>query len=228
MHDLDRTQLETGEQESEGEQFLGDILGESEQETSHGEGQELELATELLEVQSEEELEQFLGDLVSRATQAAGQFVHSPTGHALGDILKDAARKALPVVGSAIGDYVAPGSGGEWGRRVGNAASQLFEMELEGLSNEDKEFELARRYVQWASNAAGRAARLARRAQAAPVAIARQAAAQAAHQYAPGLLALIDPTGARPGVAISGNGNGNGNGRSGRWVRRGNRVVVYL
>ena len=110
------------------------------------------------------------------------------------------------------------------GQRVGAAASQLFEMELEGLSNEDKEFELARRYVQWASNAAGRAARLARRAQAPPVVIARQAATQAAYQYAPGLLALIDPTGAGAGVSMSGNGNG----RSGRWVRRGSRVVVYL
>ena len=223
MHDLDRTQLESGEQEYEAEQFLGDLLGETEQETE-GEGQELELATELLEVQNEQELEQFLGDLISRATRAAGQFVESPTGQALGDILKDAARKALPVVGGAVGDYVAPGRGGEWGKRVGAAASQLFEMELEGLSNEDKEFELARRYVQWASNAAARAARLARRAQAPAVAIARHAATQAAQQYAPGLLAVIDPTGAGSAVSISGNGNG----RSGRWVRRGSRVVVYL
>lgn len=223
MHDLDRTQLETGQHEYEGEQFLGDILGEAEEET-HGESHELELASHLLEIQGEEELEQFLGDLVSRVTHAAGQFVNSPTGQALGDILKDTARKALPVVGGAVGDYVAPGRGGEWGRRVGAAASQLFEMELEGLSNEDKEFELARRYVQWAADAATRAAQLARRAQAPPVAIARQAASQAAHQYAPGLLALIDPIGA--GVALSTSGNGNG--RSGRWIRRGNRVVVYL
>ena len=153
MHDLDRTQLETGQQEYEGEQFLGEISGEAEGEAGgagHGESHELELASRVLEIQGEEELEEFLGDLVSSVTRAAGQFANSPTGHALGDILKDTARKALPVVGRAVGDYVAPGSGGEWGRRVGTAASQLFEMELEGLSNEDKEFELARRYVQWA------------------------------------------------------------------------------
>ena len=227
MHDLDRTQLETGQQEYEGEQFLGEISGEAEGEAggaSHGESHELELASQVLEIQGEEELEEFLGDLVSSVTRAAGQFANSPTGHALGDILKDTARKALPVVGRAVGDYVAPGSGGEWGRRVGTAASQLFEMELEGLSNEDKEFELARRYVQWAADAASRAARLARRAQAPPVAIARQAASQAAHQYAPGLLALIDPTGRGVTPATPRNGNG----RSGHWIRRGNRVVVYL
>jgi hypothetical protein len=225
MHDLDRTQLETGDQQYEGEHFLGDIFGETHDE-AQGDSRDIELATELLEVQSEEQLEHFLGDLVSRATRAVGQFADSPTGQALGDILKDAARKALPVVGSAVGDYVAPGRGADWGRRVGAAASQLFEIEPEGLSSEDTEFELARRYVQWGSNAARRAAQIARRAQGPPMAIARHAATQAAHQYAPGLLALIDPTGADAGVSVYGSGHAAAH--AGRWVRRGSRVVVYL
>src|SRR3984957_3240141 len=151
MHDLDRIQLETGEYEygELGGEYEGELEGER-SSTLVPEHRELELASELLEVGSEQELEQFLGDLISGAAGAVGRFAESPTGRAVGGILKDAARKALPILGQAVGGYVAPSGGGGWGRRGGGAASQLFELELEGLSSEDKEFELARRYVQWA------------------------------------------------------------------------------
>ena len=162
---------------------------------------------------------------MASASRAASRFVDSPTGQALGDVLKDAARKALPVVGSAVGDYVSPGGrGADWGQRLGAAASQLFEMELEGLSTEDKEFELARRYAQFAS-AATRAAASRASNGAPPRAVARSAAADAAHTYAPGLLRLIDPT----GVGLSAPVNGASHApASGRWVRRGRVVTVYL
>lgn len=226
MHDMDRVRLE-----AEGE--LGDHEQGQEQEQEQlmlGPARgELELASEVLEVTSERELEQFLGDLMTSATRAASQFVNSPTGQALGDVLKDAARKALPVVGRAIGDYVAPGSGADLGQRVGAAASQLFEMELEGLSNEDKEFELARRYVQFA-RAATRAAARRPPTRMAPHDRARWAAAQAARAYAPGLLSLVDPD-ADAGVAAA-NGAGvytaSHRPASGRWVRRGRVITVYL
>ncbi|HEV3033943.1 MAG TPA: hypothetical protein VGX72_04055 [Solirubrobacteraceae bacterium] len=227
MHDLDRIQLEAGEYEY-GE-LGGEYEGELEGEGSSAIGpdnRELELASELLEVGSEQELEQFLGDLISSATSALGRFADSPTGRAVGGILKDAASRALPVLGQAVGDYVSPGSGGEWGRQAGAAASQLFGLELEGLSSEDKEFELARRYVQWARSAARTAARAAARVQAPPRTIARTAAAHAARMYAPGLLGLIEPTGYAPAVGLAG-------ARAhapltGRWVRRGRYVVVHL
>ncbi len=223
MHDLDRIQLEAGEYE------YGELAGEYEGEqtaTLGPDNRELELASELLEVNSEQELEQFLGDLISAATGALGQFASSPTGHAVGGILKDAAHRALPILGQAVGNYVAPGAGGDLGRQAGAAASQLFGLELEGLSSEDREFELARRYVQWARSAARTAARAHGRVQAHPRTIARRAAAQAARLYAPGLLGVIEP-------ASNGSAAGLAPARahaplSGRWVRRGRYVVVHL
>jgi hypothetical protein len=226
MHDLDRIQLETGEY---GYGELAEHEGETEGRLLVGVGpdsRELELASELLEVAGEQELEQFLGDLLASAASAAGRFVESPTGQALGGILKDAARRALPVLGQAVGDYAAPGRGGDWGRRAGAAASQLFELELEGLSNEDKEFELSRRYVQWARSAARTAANASARVAAPPQTIARAAAVQAARRYAPGLLSLIDPANGDPAVSLAGARAHSP--LSGRWIRRGRYVVVHL
>ena len=225
MHDMDRVKLETEHGEHAFEQSEHAEHGEHAEHETSSDHRELELATELLEVSSEQELEQFLGDLMTSAGSAARRFVNSPTGQALGDVLKDAARKALPVVGKAIGDYVSPGGGGgDWGQRLGNAASQLFEMELEGLSSEDQEFELARRYVQFAT-AATRAAANRAASGAPPRVVARAAASHAARRYAPGLLGLIDPTGV--GLAAPVNGASHAP-ATGRWVRRGRVVTVYL
>src|SRR5690242_10739787 len=98
MHDLDVTEMESFEydfeSESEGE---GGIFNEAEVG---------EMASELLEIHDEQELEQFLGDLISKAAKAVGSFVKSPTGKALGGILKGAAKQALPMVGSALGGWV--------------------------------------------------------------------------------------------------------------------------
>jgi hypothetical protein len=223
MHDLDRIQLERSEYQH------GEHEGEMEGRLLAGVGpdsRELELASELLALASEQELEQFLGDLLSGVAGAAGHFVESPTGQALGGILKDAARQALPILGRAVGDYAAPGRGGEWGQRAGAAASQLFELELEGLSNEDKEFELTRRYVQWARGAASTAANAAVRVEAPPQAIARAAAVQAARRYAPGLLSLLDPASSDPAVSLAGARVHSP--LNGRWVRRGHCIVVHL
>ena len=64
---------------------------------------EMELAAELLEITDDAELEQFLGSLVKRAARSVGRFARSDAGRALGGLLKKAAKKALPSVGSAIG-----------------------------------------------------------------------------------------------------------------------------
>src|ERR1700739_4418547 len=73
MHDNGSRQFESGE--------LSVPLSET---------QELELASELLEVASEQELEQFLGDVFHGVGNALGQFVRSDTAQALGAVLKDA------------------------------------------------------------------------------------------------------------------------------------------
>lgn len=183
-------------------------------EAVFGEADEMELTAQLLEVGSDRELDHFLGSLIRRAGEAVGSIVRSPTGAAIGGILKAAARQALPVLGSAAGAYVGGERGAQLGAQAASAAGRLFGLELEGLSPEDKEFEIARNFVRFAGNAV----RLASAAppSAAPQAAAQAAAIQAARRYAPGLLRNM------PGTDLSPRQR-----NSGRWVRRG-RVLVVL
>jgi hypothetical protein len=213
MHDLDRTAFETGEGEAE---FLGEMAeltheGELGEVGELNELNELELASTFLEISSEQELEQFLGGLIRRAGQLAGTVVRSDAGRALGGILKNAARQALPVVGRAIGDWVSPGAGGNVGARLATLGGQAFGLELEGLSNEDREFEIARRFVRFADAAARQMVAAAPGAP--PMVVASRAAAAAARQFAPGLV-----------PAFVGAGSSR---RSGRWVRRGRNIVLF-
>jgi hypothetical protein len=214
MHDLDRTVFETGsaefEGEYEGEQALESLFEtEYEHEYESGElheAQELELASELLEVSNEYELEQFLGNLMSTAAGAARSFINSPTGRQLGGVLRQAAKKALPIVGRAAGEWVRPG-GGKAGARLASAAGCLFGLELEGLSHEDREFEVARGYVRFAADATRRA--VSSPAGAPPPQVVASAVTGAARRHAPGLVG-------RPGRR-----------RSGRWERRGSSIVIH-
>jgi uncharacterized protein (DUF697 family) len=172
--------------------------------------QEMELASELLEIRDEQELEQFLGNLISGVAKAAGGFIRSPVGQALGGILKDVARKALPVVGGALGSFVAPGVGTALGAKLGSMASGMFELEFEGMDREQAEFEVARRYVRFASTAARNAALAP--PQAPPRTVANQAVATAARRYAPGLLRMA-VAGYGPPDGYGGGQNGDGYGQ---------------
>jgi hypothetical protein len=230
MHDLDRSMFEVGAleshelgahgetQELEQEDFLG-VLGSllggevtELQESEQAELQEVELATELLEVSTEAELDRFLGDLMRRAAGAAGRFVRSPTGQALGGILKQATKQALPVIGRGLGGLVSP-TMGTFGGRVGQAAGDLLGLELEGLSNEDREFEVARSLVRFMTAASRNAASAP--PDAPPEAVAHSAVQAAARQHAPGLARVLGGRG-RPGRV-----------RSGRWQRQGRAIVIY-
>lgn len=183
---------ELTETESEAEGFLGGLLssvlgGEVAQaEAPLSEMQEMELASELLEVTSEAELEQFLGGLFKKVASGVGSFMKSGTGKALGGILKNVAKKALPVVGGALGSFVAPGVGTALGSKLGSMASNLFEVELETMNEQEAEFEVARRYVRLASTAARNAALAPRNAP--PRTVARAAVVSAARKHAPGLV----------------------------------------
>jgi hypothetical protein len=163
---------------------FGGLFGETESPLS--EAQEMELASELLEISSEEELEEFLGNLFKGVSNAVGGFIKSPVGQQLGGILKGVAKQALPVVGGALGSFVAPGVGTAIGSQLGSMASRLFEMETEGMSQEQAQFEVARRYVRLASTAAATAARAPRSTP--PARVTRVAITQGARQHAPGLL----------------------------------------
>lgn len=189
---------ETGEWET-GEWEMGELLGESyetdrflggllggEMESPLGEIAEAELAAELLEITSEAELEQFLGKLIKGVGKKVGGFIKSPVGRALGGALKGIAKKALPVVGGALGSMVAPGIGTALGSKLGSFASGLFELELEGLNEQEAEFEVARRFVRLAGSAAKNAALAPPGAP--PRAVAKAAVVTAARRHAPGLV----------------------------------------
>lgn len=187
--------------------------GATDTQAVFGEADEMELAAELLEVANEAGLERFLGDLIDRGGQAVGRVAPTAVRGAITSMLKTAARRSLPIIGRAIGER-GGAADGAISARVVDAAARYFGLELEGLSPEDQEFEAARRFIRFAGEAA-------KNAVAAPAAMPPEAAmAWAARRYAPGLLKQpLDPRPADPGARrIPAAG--------GRWVRRGQNIVV--
>ena len=225
MHDIDRAMFElAGEAGETGyETYESYEVQEAAQEGPYGatqeyeafeagyqaEALEMELAGRLLEVADEAELEQFLGGLVRSAASAVRGFAGSATGRALGGVLKNAARQVLPQVGGIVGSALGGQQGGQLGTAAGKWLGSRFE--LEAMSAEDREFEVARAFVRTASDAARLAATAPPQA---PQRIATQAVATAASRHLPGLVPVVTGrTGARNA--------------SGRWVRHGNRIVVH-
>jgi hypothetical protein len=210
MHDIDRTQLELETEfdyrESETE---GEVFDESELTG---------LATQLLEVADEQELDQFLGDLIRRAGSAIGSVVRSPIGQAVGGVLKGVAKRALPVAGGALGGWVGGPLGARIGSSVASAAGSALGLEAEMLSQEEREIEGAKQFVRLAANTVQRATTAAPSAD--PRAIAQSAVTQAARALAPGLLRATAGHAAAPGHGANGRNGG-------RWMRRGNRIVLF-
>ena len=216
MHDLDRTQLEMEQDEFEMEDFESEpeYDTEFEFESPFNEVDEMDLAAELLSVSDEQELDQFLGKLIRKAGRSIGKLVKSPLGSQLGALLRAAAKKALPVAAGAVGGFFGGPAGAALASKVGGQAGQLFGLELEGLSAEDQEFEVARQFVRFAGAAVQNAP--AAPAEGMEAEIARTAVVDAAQKYAPGLLRPV------PGTSsglIS-------RGQSGRWFRRGRKIVL--
>jgi hypothetical protein len=185
----------------------GEVFNESEQ---------MELAAELLEITNEQELEQFLGDLIKKAGSAIGSVVKSPIGKAIGGVLKTAAGAALPLAGTALGGFVGGPLGAQIGGGLASMAGSALGLELEGLSSEDREFEATKQFVKFAGETVKNALQAAPNAD--PVAAAKAAAVEAARVHAPGLLSANGAGGAQPGQHGA---------KHGRWVRRGNHIIVH-
>ena len=193
--------------ESEQFEWSGETTGEV-----VGEDELLELAAELLEVRDEQELDRFLGGVFKKFKQ----FANSTAGKAVGGMLKGVLKKALPIAGGVAGTFFGGPVGATIGSKLGSMAGNLFEMELEGLSQEDREFEAAKQFARFATEAVKNAASA---PGGNPVAIARQAIATAAQRYAPGL--------ANGAPSPSAHHGGGGRARTGRWRRIGpNRIIV--
>ncbi|MBB3220044.1 hypothetical protein [Pseudoduganella umbonata] len=162
---------------------------------SRGDYGELDFAVRLLEARSAAELAPVLADLVGPAANARQAAAREPVLR----VLQRAARMIFPLD--------ATGAPADLKRK----ASAVFGLELEGLSPEDKEFEVARHFVRLASDAARQA--LARAAQP-PGQAAQQALMQAARRNAPGLLRQRS----RPAEPAGPQG--------GNWRRRGQRIQI--
>lgn len=227
MHDIDRTQMEYtselpgfqseqfeyGEYGEYGEsEWTGETLGES----VLSEADEVQLAGELLAVTNEAELDRFLGDFIKKVGSVAGKVIRSPIGQAVGGVLKGVAKKALPLAGGAIGGYFGGPLGAKIGSGLASAAGSALGLEAEALEQEDREFEGARQFVRVAADTVKKAA--AAPANMDPRAAAQAAAIAAAKKFAPGLV------GAAAGPIA---GAMTGRGQSGRWLRRGTKIVLF-
>ncbi|MDM0106073.1 hypothetical protein QTH97_14105 [Variovorax sp. J22R24] len=158
------------------------------------------LAAELLNAASGQHLSTTLGRMV-RAH--APRDAVAPAAAELVSLLRTAARQSLPLVAGATARQA-----GTTYKRMG----RFFGIELEGLSPEDQEFELARRFAQLTREAAHQLAMAP--AGLSPAAAARWAARRAARRFAPGWAQVLDAPGAAPSAS------------AGRWARHGACVTV--
>jgi malonyl CoA-acyl carrier protein transacylase len=175
---------------------------------------ELELASEFLEVANEQQLDEFIGRLIEKAGQALNETVEPPLEQDLGDILRSVAKVALPIVGGALGTFVGGPAGGALGSSLASAAGHAFGLELEGLSPEDSEFEASKQFIKLAGATVENA--LEADPYADPANTAYRAAVEAARVHAPGLI----KTGERsPYIHRK-------HRRSGRWVRHHGKIIL--
>jgi len=186
MHDFDRITAEYETLIPELEGYPHGFSGQSGESEAEAEATEMEQAAALLDVRNEQELEHFLGDLINTVGKGISSFANSSVGQALGGVLKNVAKTALPIAGTALGTLVGGPAGGMLGGKLASTAGNIFGLELEGLTGEDREFEVARRFVRFARSAARNAARSRRGGN--PQHTVRSAIMNAAAQHAPGLL----------------------------------------
>jgi uncharacterized protein (DUF697 family) len=193
-------QLEAFEYSQSDQGFSHSVLNESEV---------MELTAELLNVNNEQELDQFLGDLVSKVGKSVGKFIKSPAGQALGSVLKNVAKVALPTAAGALGTFLGGPVGTMIGSSLGSMAGKALGLELEGLSPEDRDFEAARQFVRLACDTVNNALQAPPNAD--PWEVARAAVSEAARIHAPGLSS----------GALTAAHDG------GRWSRRDGAITLY-
>jgi len=165
-------------------------------------------AFELLDVTSEAELDEFLRELIDEGVSRTGARLPVHEVRALLTVLRRTAEQTLPTL-APLPRAVGTGARSPGGGPLVTAA-RVYGMELEGLSAEDRDYEIARQFTRFANAAIGHAVN---RLSAVPTTGAARAAVHAAAQeFAPGLLALGLPLATGP--------------TSGPWVRRGKAIVL--
>jgi hypothetical protein len=181
------------------------------------EEQQMNLASHLMELETEEEFENFLDDLISKGVKAVGGFIDSPTGQAVGHVLRDAAKKILPVVGTAVGGRFGGEAGAQIGGALGQAGADALEAEAEA---EEREWEAANVFVRVAVDALDNAVNAPRSAD--PDELAHHAVHEAMRKHAPGAARAW-----RRRHHEGGAQNGMHHHHTGHWVRHGHTIVVH-
>ncbi len=211
-----------------------------EDEGELNENMEMELTNELLTVSNEQEMEQFIGGLMKRVSGAASNFAQSAPGKKVGNFLVNFGQRTLPNLAAKAGSLAGGALSNQYARKTGDfsntallkttgshyghqlgtkagnwiasRAKKVFNLEFEGLNAEDREYEIARSYVRFASEVARRAGAALRNNPSISLPdLSRQVLPQAAQQYAPGLMA----------------GSMAGRRRKGTWIRRGKTIIIY-
>ena len=157
-------------------------------------------------ISEEQELE-YAAELLSISEEAE-------LDHFLGKLLKKAgrfvkplAKTLLPIAGKVAGGFFGGPAGAAIGGQLGSFATRLFEVDMESIAPEEREMEVAKNFVRLATAAADQAAKAPSGAD--PLKVARVAVIKAAQTHAPGLV--------RPKRCGA---------KTGRWIRRGNRIMV--
>jgi hypothetical protein len=159
--------------------------------------QDIEQASGLLDVTNETELEAFLRGLIDEVARRSGGTLSADSARAVSAVVKKTAERTLPTLTTVFGGGMEPAP-----RPLKSpvaTAARVYGLELEGLSAEDRDFEIARQLIRFAEAAASQAANP---PSALPAAAAVSAAVEgAAREFAPGLLppGPVIPSGPRPG-----------------------------
>ena len=140
--------------------------------------EELDLASHFLEARAKDRMAVLLAHIIRRA----GTIVGRPVSPAIEAALLRKLAQSAAVVHSAL--RLRDSAAG-----YPMSAGAIFGAELEGLSAEDREFEAARRFVRFAEEVAGAAARAAPGVN--PGATAERAERLAARRLAPGLARAV-------------------------------------
>ncbi|MDF0673065.1 MAG: peptidoglycan-binding protein [Nitrospira sp.] len=196
---------------------LAEVDGDLGFESPLSKAEEIELAAELLSVSSEEEVDQFLGKMfrgIGRGLKKVGRFIGKKVLPALGKGLKGLAKAALPIAGKVLGSFIPiPGVGTAIGSAIGTAVSKALELEFSGVSAEDTELEMARRFVRMAATATQQAAMSSPDVDAEIV--VNEAIVSAARKHLPYFHPRKSERSGMPGTM-----------QQGRWIRHGRQIVV--
>lgn len=222
LFEMDETDYEDELLSLDQDEESGDFEGEfdSHESTEAGRDREIELAAELLSVSDEQELDEFFGKLLRRGRGR----LRSPARRKLKNLLRKGTRRVLPFGGSTLFvddsappdvDQDTPDDGGD----PDIDPRQMFGIETEGLSPEDRDLEIARRVVRLADDAAQR---LSDAPSGDATQAARRALLDAAQRHAPGLASHMRGSAGKSSITPSSRSNDS----AGRWIRRRGTIVL--